>query len=201
MLVSPYKTFILPFSQETPYGDDTLLLAGIVFMLVWPWIFWGVVWSQNGIQMNRHVAKVIMDNPQGTTFFKTLLGNIAAVIINILFSSTIIRFSQEWVARKELTFFDVSMLSALRYQRWPWGMKVLYGPFVRTRWLLMVLIVGCIAAFGFVPSSVTSLITPVPFSRRADLQGTELDFSSIDTDCLDWFAAINIPNNCDWEVS
>jgi hypothetical protein len=153
------------------------LLAGIVFMLVWPWIFWSVVWSHHdhGIQMNNHVAKVVMDNPHGTTFLITLLGNIASVIVSTLFSSAIIRFSQGLVERKGVTVFDVSMLSALRYQRWPWRMEDLNGPFVRTRWLRMVLIVGCIAAFGFVPSSVTSLITPVPFNRKKDLQGTELD--------------------------
>ena len=178
-----------------------LLLAGIAFMLVWPWIFWGIVWNHDGIQMNEHIAKVVMDNPQGTTFFMTLLGNIASLIVSTLFSSAIIRFSQELVERKGVTVFDVSMLSALRYQRWPWGMKDLNRPFVRSRWLRMVLIVGCIAAFGFVPSSVTSLITPAPFNRRAPLNGTELDLSSIDADCLAWSTANPIYNNCDWKVS
>ena len=170
-------------------------------MLVWPWIFWGVVWSQHGIQMNEHIAKVVLENPQGTTFFITFLGNITSVIVSILFSSAIIRFSQEMVERKGVTVFDVSMLSAFRYQRWPWGMADLNRLFVRTQWLRMVLIVGCIAAFGFVPSSVTSLITPVPFNRMALLNGTELDFSSIDPDCINWFTANPIHNNCDWKVS
>ena len=169
-------------------------------MLVWPWILWGVVWSQHGIQMNEHVAKVVIDNPQSTTFFTTLLGNIASLIVSTLFSSAIIRFSQELVERKGVTVFDVSVLSAFRYQRWPWAMEDLNGPFVRTQWLRMVLIVGCIAAFGFVPSSVTSLITPVQFNRMAPLNGTELDFSSNDPDCLDWFTA-NPIHNCEWKVS
>jgi hypothetical protein len=170
-------------------------------MLVWPWIFWGVVYSQLGIQMSNYAAKVVMDNPQRTTFFATLLGNIASVIVSTLFSSSIIRFSQELVERKGITVFDVSMLWGFRYQKWPWGMEDLNGPFVRTRWLRMVLIAVCIAAFGFVPSSVTSLITPAPFNRTATLKGTELDFSSDNTDCLDWFAANPIPNKCDWKVS
>jgi len=178
-----------------------ILLAGIVFMLVWPWIFWGVVWSQNGIRMNEQIAKVVMNNPHGTTFFITFLGNIASVIVSYLFSSAITRYSQELLERKGVTVFDLSILSAYKYQRWPWGMDDLNSPFVRTRWLRMVLIAGCIAAFGFVPSSVTSLITPVPFNRMASLKGTEIDFSSIDTDCLDWFAANPIHNNCDWNVS
>jgi hypothetical protein len=108
----------------------------------WPWIFWGVVWSQHGIQMNEHVAKVVMDNHQGATFFMTLLGSIASVIVSTLFSSAIIRFSQELLKRKGVTGFDVSMLLAFRYQRWPWGMKDLHRSFVRTRWLHMILIVG-----------------------------------------------------------
>jgi hypothetical protein len=178
-----------------------LLLASIVFMLLWPWIFWGVVRSHDGIRMNEHIAKVVMDNPQGTTFFMTLLGNITSLIVSTLFSSAIIRFSQELVEREGVTVFDVSMLSAFRYQRWPWGIKDLNRPFVRTRWLRMILIVGCIAAFGFVPSSVTSLITPVPFTRRADLKGTELDFSSMATDCLEWSTVNPLSNNCDWKVS
>jgi hypothetical protein len=180
-----------------------LLLAGIVFMLVWPWIFWSVVWSHHdhGTQMNKYVANVVMYNPQGTTFFITLLGNIASGIVSFLFSSAIIRFSQELVEREAVTVFDVSMLSALRYQRWPWGMKDLNRPFVRTRWLRMILIVGCIAAFGFVPSSVTSLITPAPFNRTAPLTGTEFDLSSIDPACLAWSTENPILNNCDWKVS
>ena len=182
---------------------DRFLLAGIVFMLVWPWIFWVVVWSHHdrGIEMSKHVAKVVMDNPHGTTFFATFLGNVASVIVSALFSSAIIRLSQEWVERKGVTVFDVSMLSAFRYQRWPWRMRDLNGPFVRTRWLRMVLIVGCIAAFGFVPSSVTSLITPVQFNRRASLDGAELDLSSNDTGCLDWLTANPMNNICDWKVS
>jgi len=170
-------------------------------MLLWPWIFWAVVWSQEGIQMNERIAKVVTDNPHGTTFFITFLGNIASVIISILFSSAIIRYSQELVVKKGVTVFDLSMLSAFRYQRWPWDLKDLNRPFIRTWWLRMALIVGCIAAFGFVPSSVTSLITPVPFNRMASLKGTEIDFSSIDTDCFNWFTAHPIHNNCDWKVS
>ena len=150
--------------------------------------------------MSNHVAKVVRDNPQGTTFFATL-DDIASVIVSTLFSSAIIRFSQEWVERKGVTVFDISMLSAFRYQRWPWRMRDMNGSFIRARWLRMVLIVGCLVAFGFVPSSVTSLITPAPFDRKAPLSGTELDFSSNATDCRDWFTKNLVPNNCDWQVS
>jgi len=178
------------------------MLAGIFVMLVWPWIFLGVVWVLKGVQMNNHVAKVVTANLHGTTFFITLLGNIVSVIVSIFFSFATIRFAQEWVASdKDVTVFDVSMLFAFRYQKWPWAKKELNWPFLRTRWLPMVLTVGCIAAFVFVPSSTTSLISPVLFNRAATLTGTELDFSSSDADCLAWFEANRIPNGCDWKVS
>ena len=180
---------------------DLILLAGLFVMLVWPWIFLGVVWGLNGVQMNNHVAKVVMDNPQGTSFFVTLLGNIVNMIVSIHFSFAIIRFAQEKVMSKEgVTVFDVSLLLALRHQHWPWGVKGLSYPFDRTKWLPAVLVAACISAFTFVPSSTTSLLTPGPFNRTAPLTGTELDFSSSAADCLEWFDANNISDNCNWEV-
>jgi hypothetical protein len=31
--------------------------------------------------------------------------------------------------------------------------------------------------------------------------GTELDFGSVDTTCIDWFNNNTIPHQCDWQVS
>jgi len=59
----------------------------------------------------------------------------------------------------------------------------------------------CIAAFALVPSGTTSLITPVSFNRTWPLTGTELDFSSNVPDCVGWFAANTLTENCDWKVS
>jgi len=171
-------------------------------MLAWPWIFLGVVWGRNGVEMNNHVAKVVTNHPHGTSFFVTLVGNIVNLIVSVLFSFSIIRFAQEKVTSDaDITVFDVSLLSALKHQQWPWGFQDLGYLFDRTRWLAAALVGGCIAAFAFVPGSTTSLLSPAPFNRTSLLTGTELNFSPTAADCLAWFAAHSIPNICDWSVS
>jgi len=171
-------------------------------MLVWPWIFIGVVWGKKGIQMSNHAANVIKDHPHTTSFFVTLIGNIVNLVVSVLFSFAIIRFAQQKVmSNKDITVFDVSLLSALRHQSWPWEFKDLGYLFHRTRWLAAVLVGGCIAAFMFVPGSTTSLLNPAPYNRTERLTGTELDYSSTAPDCLVWLNAHSIPNNCDWRVS
>lgn len=171
-------------------------------MLVWPWIFLGAVWGPKGIQMNNRAAKVVTDHPHATSFFVTLIGNIVNLTVSVLFSFAVIRFAQEKVmSDTHITVFDVSLLSALRHQTWPWGFKDLGYLFDRTRWLAAVLVGGCIAAFTFVPGSTTSLLNPAPYNRTERLTGTELNFASTAPDCLGWLNAHNISNNCDWQVS
>jgi hypothetical protein len=152
--------------------------------------------------MNNRAAKVVTDHPHATSFFVTLIGNIVNLTVSVLFSFAVIRFAQEKVmSDTHITVFDVSLLSALRHQTWPWGFKDLGYLFDRTRWLAAVLVGGCIAAFTFVPGSTTSLLNPAPYNRTERLTGTELNFASTAPDCLGWLNAHNISNNCDWQVS
>jgi len=171
-------------------------------MLMWPWIFFGVLYAVEGVQMNNHLAKVVTDHPHSTNFFVTLIGNIACLLIDILFSFAVIRFAQEWIAVNEnVTVFDVTLISALRHQTWPWGMKDIKQLLVRNRVVPVILVGICIGAFAFIPSGITSLITPVPFSKNMTLQGVELDLASTAADCRAWLDAHPISNNCDWGVS
>ena len=159
-------------------------------MLLWPWILLAIIRARGGIQMDDHVAKIVNHYPQRTSFFITLLGNIVSIIVSILFSTAVVRFSQEWTTNNNhVTVFDVSLMSAFTNQNWPWEIKDHKYLLLRNRWLLAVLAGVCIAAFALVPSGTTSLITPVPFDRAWDRTGTELDFSSNAADCIDWFAA------------
>jgi len=193
-----------PTSTPSPNNTvhDTILLVLLLIMLVWPWIFFGVVWGKKGLQMGNRAAKVVTDHPHATSFFVTFIGNFVNLIVSVLFSFAIIRLAQERVmGEKDITVFDVSLLAALRHQSWPWGLKDLGYLFDRTRWLAAALVGGCIAAFTFVPGSTTSLINPAPYNRTDRLTGTELNFGSTAADCLTWLNAHNITNNCDWMVS
>ena len=176
-------------------------------MLIWPWVLFGAIWQHGGLQMNPNVAKVIAANPQATNFFVTLLANLICIIIDALFSFAVIRFAQKWIVHKKneretITVFHISLFSAFRLRIFPWGPSDLRSLFIRTRWLLAFLVVLCIGAFTFILPATTSLISPLPFTKNATLNGTELDFASNATDCVDWFNAnkINDSAPCDWNV-
>jgi hypothetical protein len=199
-IVDPEAPTPTPAPNNTIH--DWILLVLLLIMLVWPWIFFGVVWGKKGLQMGNRAAKVVTDHPHATSFFVTFIGNIVNLIVSILFSFAIIRLAQEKVVgEKDITVFDVSWLSALRHQSWPWRLKDLGYLFHRTRWLSAALVGGCIAAFTFVPGSTTSLINPAPYNRTERLTGTELNFASTAADCLTFLDAHNITNICGWGVS
>jgi hypothetical protein len=201
-VVDPEAATSTPLKLSDNIIHDWSLLILLFIMLAWPWIFFGVVWGKEGLQMGNRAAKVITDHPHATSFFVTFIGNIVNLIVSILFSFAIIRLAQERVMdEKHITIFEVSLLSALRHQSWPWEVKDLGQLLKRTRWLPAALVGGCIAAFTFVPGSTTSLINPAPFNRTERLTGTELNFASTAADCLTWLDAHNITNNCDWGVS
>jgi len=181
--------------------DDVYLLAGIFVMLSWPWIFLCIIWARGGIPLGEHLAKVVENHPQRTSFVITLFASINSIITSILFSTAVVRFSQEWARNNDhITVFEISLISAFRNQIWPWEMQDHKYLLIGKRWLAAVFAGVCIAAFALVPSGTTGLITPVPFKQTWPLYGTELDFSSNATDCLDWFSD-NWSDNCDWKVS
>lgn len=185
-----------------PSVHDILAFIGISIMLIWPWIFFGVVWAKKGIQMNNHVAKVITNNPHATTYFITLICSIISMIVSVLFSLSIIRFAQELVSHRHPTEpFTLSVLLAFRRQTWPWGksLKDAKSLMTKKKWWPAVLLIICVLTFPHLISSTTSLLTPAPFNRTVALTGTELDFSSTASDCLAWFAAHPIANNCGWQ--
>jgi hypothetical protein len=137
----------------------------------------------------------VKDNPQGTNYFVMLVSNIINMIVGSLFSSGIIRFSQEWIVKTEATVY-VPVIAGFRYRFWPWSLKDLRGAFTHNYWLPVVMLL-CLSAFANIPSSATSLLTPIPYDRKI---GTEIGFATSDADCLRWLDANKIPNNCDWPV-
>ena len=171
-------------------------------MLLWPWILLATIWARGGVQMSDHLARVVKNYPQRVSFFITLLGNIVSIVIGIIFSTAVLRFSQEWATNNDqVTVFDVSLISAFRNQNWPWSItKDPKHLLVQKRWFPVALAGVCVAAFSFVQPGMSSLITPVSFYRTVPLTGTEVDFSSNATDCVSWFKN-NWKSKCGWTVS
>ncbi|KAF8812670.1 hypothetical protein BYT27DRAFT_7239675 [Phlegmacium glaucopus] len=147
-------------------------------MLLWPWIFFSQVRDSDGIQMPDSLAIYVHAHPHVTSyFFLTFISTLINMILAYLFSTAVIRFSQEWITRNDLNLFGLSLISAL--------------------------IIGCWAAFTFGISGFTSLLGPVSFERPFKVQGVELDFSTNDTTCLNYLRSN--PNNisgpvCGWAM-
>jgi hypothetical protein len=189
--------------------SDILLLLGIIVMLCWPWVIFGVFCvrgGNGGIPLTHHFANYVNHNPRNITFFITLIGAIVNLIVGFLFSKSILRYSQGWMAPKEnISFFHVSLILAFRTLRFPWGLNDRKYLLTRKRWMRAALVLACIYAFTFITPGVTTLLTPLPIVLEATLQGTELDFSPNPnaTTCLEWLntQAMSMTNTCQWKVS
>ena len=182
-------------------------LAGSFVMLTWPWVFFGIVWVRHGVQLPvNNATSFIIDNPHITNYIVTFIGTIVSLVVGFLLSSAVTRLGQQQFLKYPVTVFHVIVLSAFKNHSWPWNMNdSLTHLFNPNTSLIVILIGACVVAFTTVTSSTTSLITPVTFIRTVPLQGTELDFSSNDTACIDWlnttlrtFATVG---GCSWQVS
>ena len=130
-----------------------------------------------------------------------------ANIVTALFSYAIIRFSQEWItSHKPNRVFHLKVLLAFRHQALPWGLNLKDVKYLtsKDRWWPAILVLICFFTFPHLVSSPTSLLSPGPFNQTVILNGTELDFSSTDVNCLDYLKSkpLNpLSNNCTYNVS
>ena len=187
--------------------SDILLLLGIVVMLCWPWVIFGVLLARNGIPLSdRHgFADYVNKNPKNTNFFITQIGAFIHFIVASLFSTSILRYSQGWMAPKEnISFFHLSLISAFRSHHFPWRLSDRKYLLTRKRWIRAALVLACLCAFTFITSGITTILSPLPIFLSEYLpNGTELDFSPNNTTCLEWLntQAISLTNTCQWKVS
>jgi hypothetical protein len=190
--------------------SDILLLLGIIVMLCWPWVIFGVFWAHggahNGILLTDGFADYVKNNPRNITFFITQIGAIINLIVGSLFSTSILRYSQGWMAPKEhISFFHLSLISAFRTHSFPWRLSDRKYLLTQKRWICAALVLACIYAFTFIPSGIVTILTPLPIGLQTPLNATELDLSPNPnaTACLKWLdtQAISIANTCQWKVS
>ena len=207
---------IAPLDSVTPskpslweYIKYTFVPICVVLMLIWPWIFFGVLWRKpgHGSKMNGHLAKYVTDNPHTTNFVVTFIASLGSLVISILVSMAVVRLSRTWIARKghqetHPTIFQVSLLSGFKHHTVPWGFSDRGALFVKKRVFLFLLVVVWMFIFTAVTPAITSLISPIPFTRTDSLTGTEIDFTSNVSECVNWFDSNTIDDTapCDWVV-
>jgi len=175
-------------------------------MLCWPWVIFGVFFARGSIRLTHHFANYLNHHYRNITFFITQSGAIVNLIVGFLFSRSILRYSQGWMAPKEnISFFHLSLIFAFRTHRLPWRLSDRKYLLTRKRWIRAALVLACIYASTFIAPGVTTLLTPLPIGLQAALQGTELDFSPNPnaTTCLEWLnaQATSMTNTCQWKVS
>jgi len=129
------------------------------------------------------------------TFFVTAICNVISVIIAFLFSRAAVILAQKWIAHKHTTTSSIAFFASLKHHRAPplslrkWG---------KTQLFLVALFYSHI--FTYVTPGLAVLLTPIVFNRKVAVTGTELDFGSVDTTCIDWFNNNTIPHQCDWQT-
>ena len=194
-VVPQTEAVTVPWYEQNHNKTFIIYLLITTIMTIWPWIFFGAVFGLGGIAMQHHVARVANNHPQDVSFFVTSISNIFSFIITYLFSKAAASVAQKWVVHKNVDITRISFLTALKNQAFP---TYLYQ---QGRYRPLAIVVLYMVIFIFVTPGITALLLPVPFIRHVSLSGTELDFASTDTNCINWFNNNTIPDTCNWSVS
>ncbi|KAJ2926290.1 hypothetical protein H1R20_g10801, partial [Candolleomyces eurysporus] len=202
------ETLTKPPTRSQRFASDILLLVAILFMILWPWVFFGVVKAKHGIQMNDQLSEKVPRYPHQVGAIVTLIGTINRLIATLLFGKAVVRLGQELIAKNsaknsepEVTIFGVSALLAFRHMTMVWGARQ-WRQLVKERGRLVVvlLLLLSLGALALIPSGTASLITPAEFKKTSELEGTELDFTSDESRCRAWLDENKVENKCDWKT-
>ncbi|RXW15676.1 hypothetical protein EST38_g10179 [Candolleomyces aberdarensis] len=180
---------------------DICLLLAILFMVVWPWVFYGVVSAKQGIQMSQGLSEYVLANPQQVTAVVTLLGTFNRIIATFLFGCAIVRYGQEWISIKEdrITVFGMSALLAFRHMSFMWGIGEWWALFRRGRRLvILALLLFSLGGFALIPSGTAGLLAPGQYNKTSVVTGREMDFTTEDSECLAWIENLGSLARCDW---
>jgi hypothetical protein len=171
-----------------------LLLVFTITTTLCPWIFLSVVLRRKGVEMEHHTQ--VQKHPQESAFFVTSI----AGVINIM---TVWQFQTAVaiLARKESIFPNVN---GINHRIFFIALKARsYSTFLfdKRRYALFFIAIMFVVPFTFVTSGFTALLLPIRFTRSASMGAMELDFTSNQTDCINWFNNNTISSNCSWKVS
>lgn len=192
-----------PLHRKYRLVYDSCLLLAILFMVIWPWAFYGALSANQGIQMSRGLSEYVLAHPQQVSALVTLLGTVNRIIATFLFGCAIVRYGQEWIGAKEdrVTVFGVSALLAFRHLSLMWGIGEWWALFKQARRMVVVaLLLLSLAGFALIPSGTAGLLAPVSYNKTAVATGREMDFTTEDSECMAWMESMGSLNQCGWVV-
>ncbi|KAJ2914085.1 hypothetical protein MD484_g6318, partial [Candolleomyces efflorescens] len=194
---------------------DVAHLGGILCLIIWPWAFFGIVSTMNGLAMHDRLVEIVTRYPHRVSTVATLIGTLNQVAATFLFGKAIVRLGQELIDRRrhdvdaegrrvqagDMSVFRSSCLSAFRYMSLVWGLGTWSGLAKRKRQVLvLVAFLATWLVVQFVPSGIAGLITPGHVIRDTEISAMELDFTSSEPECLTWMEANRVRNTCDWKA-
>jgi hypothetical protein len=191
---NPFDTEKTPPRTWYDTGHDmffVLCLLGTVVLLIWPWIFFGIVWKMDGIPMAHSTAAE--NHPKDTLYFVTFISGIISFLIGKLFARAVTSFAQKYLVHKDVAILSMSFFITLKGHG-------LNPKFLKRNIPLFLVLLLYFGIFFAVNPGIVALLTPIHYTRSVILNGSELNFASNDPDCIDWFERNTIPNYCDWEI-
>jgi hypothetical protein len=200
-----------PTPPEFVQRHRTLFHAAHVFLnailLVWPWVFAGVVWAhhgEGGIGASSDVTSLVLRHPRAVDFFVTTFTAIMAAAMTYVFTTAVMFiYRDRFVDHPDDLFVQFFRYVKAPPQEWPLGTvwSIISNPDRRRKGLPLLSVLAFYSiVFTLIGPGLNALLIPHPFSRTTPLRGTELDFSSNDASCLEWINANPIPISCNWRV-
>jgi hypothetical protein len=175
-----------------------------LFLLLWPWIFAGVLWrnhDQGGIRASAHISYLVLNHPHAVDFFVTAISGVIAAIMTHVFTTAVMCIYLDRPihgTNKFITRFYHHL------KRSPSALPVAeIWRVVRNNdksLMLLFTLVSFSLIFTVVGPGFNAILIPHPFIRNASLRGTELDFSSTNANCTAWINSI-VFGDCNWNVS
>ncbi|KAF9464330.1 hypothetical protein BDZ94DRAFT_510718 [Collybia nuda] len=170
------------------YSPSLKFVFAIIVMIVWPWVFYGVLKQKGGIVMSSTLTNIVRKHPQDVDYFVTAIASAISFLIGYLFQVSVTRLAQKWVVFEETDVFRLSFFSALKNRTYVWSLGALPSIFKSaTRLGLALTVILYIGTFVLVTPGLTALLHPQMLALDTSLSGTEIDFASRSPDCVNWF--------------
>ena len=123
----------------------------------------------------------------------TSIAVLSYVAIVILFQNAVTTFAKFW--NPSQTRIEIGIFFIALRKRTPSPELLEVDKYL---WLGVIIL---FFTFTFVTSGITALFLPIKYRLSTTLNGTELDFASNNTDCINWFDNNGISSECGWKVS
>ncbi|TFK65189.1 hypothetical protein BDN72DRAFT_962696 [Pluteus cervinus] len=213
-----------PISEKWPDGKRKawqfyiLRISAAFALLIAPWIFHGVVVHSGQLALSRPVAEKVAKNPQTTTQVVVTLAGIVSMAVTFLFGAAVVCVAQKWVTtatqvptglansevlateqNNEANSDRLKRTVRIKHLARLANIGGLRPVFAFNSWravgvsiVAVLLYVACNQALA----GISAMFTPQPLSLTTALTGSEVDFSSTNPTCLDWYEANPPPQVC-----